>query len=134
MKILLVNIKSFITVIVLTAVIICAAESIVQAAVPSFQYNNFTITKNGKRAGSSSKGMYSVTEVTAYQTSNGFQAVAVAGASMYKNRGYTYVRHESKATVSSNKVLDSTTAWHSFDVGSTSETPANVWSQNTWTN
>lgn len=66
-------------------------------------------------------------------TSNGAAGNAVAGASMYENIGYVFYMHAGKATASSNKVNDSTMAWHSYGVGEKDKDPINTWHQNKWT-
>lgn len=116
MRKIFLNSKKVIAILVFTAIMMCTVEPAVQAAVSSFQYNGFTMTKKGKRFGTDR--MYSYTEVTAAQTSNGASGNAVAGASMRKNVHYIYIVAVGKATATSNKDQDATTAWHSYGIGS----------------
>lgn len=130
MRKIFLNSKKVIAILVLTAIMMCTVEPAVQAAVSSFQYNGFTMTKKGKRIGTDR--MYSYTEVTATQTSNGAPGNAVAGASMFQNAYYTYIIAARKAIATSSKDSSSTTAWHSYGIGSErdAENRNNRWSQN----
>ncbi len=133
MRKILLNSKKIITVLVLTAIMMCTVVPVVQAAVPTFSYRGFTMTKNGKRVGSDN--MYSRTDVTAYSSSNGVPGNAVAGASMRENSGYIYLISSGKASVTSDKHATSTTAWHAYGIGTKDDAmkASNRWLQNKWT-